>query len=214
MSEYLTEQEQVEQLKAWVKQYGPTILLGILIALIVISGFRYWQDYRNKVLLRASAIYDEMITDRANNNSTGTVTLATQLITHYKHTPYASLAALMLAREAILSKNNQDALHHLEWVIRHGSNNSLREIALIRSARILIANNQAKAALDQLTSVYDKHFEGLADEVKGDAYLALNDSLSARKAYEKALSELPNADLIRPELQMKIDDLATSSPTL
>ena len=44
----------------------------------------------------------------------------------------------------------------------------------------------------------DKNFAGLIDEVKGDAYLALNDKDKARQAYQQALDELPNAEVIRP----------------
>ncbi len=44
MTEYLTEQEQVELLKNWIKQYSLVILAGVLIAAIGISGWRYWQQ--------------------------------------------------------------------------------------------------------------------------------------------------------------------------
>ena len=46
MTEYLTEQEQIEQLKTWIKQYGLTILFGIVIALVLSFSWHYWQQYR------------------------------------------------------------------------------------------------------------------------------------------------------------------------
>ena len=73
LTEYLTEQEQIELLKAWIKQYSLVILAGVLIAVITISGWRYWQQRQNKILSHASAVYDEMLTMRAQND--GTVTL-------------------------------------------------------------------------------------------------------------------------------------------
>jgi predicted negative regulator of RcsB-dependent stress response len=49
---------------------------------------------------------------------------------------------------------------------------------------------------------------GLVDEVRGDAYLAKKDTALARQAYQLALAEIPNAEISRPVLQMKFDNLA------
>src|SRR3990167_9277684 len=105
----MTEQEQIQQLKSWIKQYGLTVLAGIVIAVVITSGFRYWQNYRNKILFHASAIYDEMLTARAQNNTQGAITHAKKLLNHYSSTPYSKMAALMIAEDATLNKNYSDA---------------------------------------------------------------------------------------------------------
>lgn len=207
--EYLTEQEQIQQLKNWVKQYGMTVLLGILLALVASSSWHYYQNYKNKVLLHASAVYDEMLTARTQNNSDGAMVQANKLITHYPSSPYAQMAAFMLSRDAILKKNYPEAIKQLNWVVDNSKNNSIKEIARIRIARILIADKKPNEALALLKNTSDKHFIGMVDEVRGDAYLALNDSSSARKAYQLALQEIPNAESNRPILEMKYDNLAT-----
>jgi len=61
-----------------------------------------------------------------------------------------------------------------------------------------------------LNKIDDKNFNGLTEEIKGDAYLAMNNIALARKAYQQALNDLPNAEVIRPLLQMKYDNLATT----
>ncbi len=208
MTEYLTEQEQVQQLKNWIKQYGFTILAGIIIALIISSGWRYWQSYRYKILSHASVIYDEMLTLRAQNNTDGASVQANKLISHYPKTPYAPMAALMLAREAVLNKNTVEATRQLNWVLDHSQDNSLREITRIRLARLLLSEKKSEAALDLLKKLDDKNFIGLVDEVRGDAYIIQNNTNSAREAYQLALSEIPGAEINRPLLQMKYDNLA------
>ena len=65
-----------------------------------------------------------------------------------------------------------------------------------------------KTRLKTLKTVDDNSFNGLTDEVKGDAYLAMKNTDKAREAYQQALKELPNAESIRPLLQMKFDNLA------
>lgn len=209
MTEYLTEQEQIQQLKNWIKQYGMTILLGILIALAITTGWRYWQSYHTKILQHASAVYDEMIAMRAQNNTNGTIIQAKKLLRNYTKTPYADMAALILAREAVVANDYAEALKQLHWVVEHSKNPAMRDIARIRAARILIAEKKSDQALSLLTEVQDKSFKGLADEVRGDALLAKKDIHAARKSYELALQGLPNAEISRPILEMKFNNLAT-----
>ena len=207
MTEYLTEQEQIELLKSWVKQYSLVILLGVLIAVGGISSWRYWQQRQNKILTHASAVYDEMLTMRSQSDKNATLIQANKLFTHYPQTTYGQMAALMLAREAIINQHYAEAKEHINWVIAHSKIPSIRQIARIRLARLLIAEQKPQDAIVVLKSLDDQTFNGLIDEVKGDAYLAMNEPNQAREAYQRALSELPNAEVIRPVLRMKYDNL-------
>lgn len=209
MTDYLTEQEQIQQLKTWIKQYGLTILMGILIALIITSGWRYWQSYKIKILTHASGVYDEMLALRAQGNTSGSIVQAKKLLSHYPKTPYAQMAAFLIARDAVLRKNYPEAILQLNWVMDHTKVNSIREIARLRLARVYIAEKKPQDALNSLAKVDDKSFAGLVDEIKGDAYFSMNNKASARHAYQLALQELPNAEVTRPILQMKLDNLAT-----
>lgn len=211
MTEYLTEQEQIELLKNWVKQYSLVILAGVLIAVACISGWRYWQQRQTKIISHASSVYDELLTKRAQNDAAGTQAQAQKLFTHYSNTTYGPMAALMLARDAIIKKDYATGETHLNWALDH-TRSSMREITRIRLARVYIAENKAEAALDLLKEVDDKNFAGLIDEVRGDAYLALKKPALARQAYQEALTKLPNAEVIRPLLQMKFDNLASVAP--
>lgn len=209
MTEYLTEQEQIELLKNWIKQYALVILAGMVIAIIAITGWRYWQERQVKMLKHASAIYDEMLTVRSQNNTAVTMARAEKLISHYPKTIYGQMAALMLARADVLQKDYPEAEKHLRWVIDQSSVPALRQIARLRLARLQIAEQKTDLALTTLQKVDTKSFNGLIDEVRGDAYFAAKDLNKAREAYKLALSELPNAEEIRPLLQMKYDNLAT-----
>jgi len=117
----------------------------------------------------------------------------------------------MLARDAILKKNYPEAEKQFNWVIDNSKINSIRQIARIRLARVFIAEKKPKDAVNELQTVEDKSFDGLTDEVRGDAYLAMNNTEMARQSYQHALAELPNADVIRPLLRMKYDNLAITT---
>lgn len=207
MTDYLTEQEQIELLKNWIKQYGPVILAGILTALICVTGWHFWKDRQTKILDHASAVYDEMLTMRARNDPVATLVQAKKLFTHYSHTAYGQMAAFMLARDAINARNYQEAEKQLNWILDHSSSSTIRQIARIRLARVLIADKKPGDAIKLLQTIDDKYLLSLIDEVKGDAYVALKKSDLAKNAYKQAIHELPNHEKIRPILQMKYDNL-------
>lgn len=210
MTEYLTEQEQVELLKNWIKQYSLVIIAGVLLAVAVISGWRYWQQRQQNILSHASTIYDEMLSVRAQNDTTATKVQADKIVEHYPNTTYGQMADLMMARTAVIKQDFPEAEKQLHSVMDHSKVHSIRQIARIRLARIQIAAGKPETALDTLKKMEDKSFAGLIDEVRGDAFLALNDPKNARQAYQQALDELPNAEVIRPVLRMKYDNLAVS----
>lgn len=206
MTEYLTEQEQVELLKSWIKQYSLFILAGVLIAILAISGWHYWQEREYKISIHASTLFDEMLNLRAQHEAAAQVP-ANKLYTHYSKTPYGQMAALMLAREAVVNNDYQTAEKHLRWVIDHSPIASIRQIARLRLARLFIAEKKPENSVTILEKVDDSIFMGAIDEVKGDAYFSMKNSAKARQWYKQALQALPNADVLRPLLQMKYDNL-------
>jgi predicted negative regulator of RcsB-dependent stress response len=212
VTEYMTEEEQVEQLKNWIKQYGLTILAGIAMALVILGTWHYWVSYHTKLLFHASNIYDEMLVLRSQNEASETAVQATKLMTHYPKTPYAQMAALMMARDAVTNHNYPEAIHQLTWVIQHSSVPSIREIARIRIARICLAQKKPDEAFDILKKVESKSYAGLVDEVKGDAYLLQNNIPKAKESYQLALQALPKEEVTQtPLLQIKLDNLASAS---
>ncbi|HEX4045308.1 MAG TPA: tetratricopeptide repeat protein [Gammaproteobacteria bacterium] len=207
MTEYLTEQEQIEVLKKWLKQYSLVILAGVALAVIAVMGWRYWQERQAKILNHASVLYDGMLNQSALNHPDEAAAKAKKLINKYPKTVYSQFAAFMLAKDAAMNKDYATANKQLTWVIDHSNISAFRQIARIRLAQVMLANHQPEAALKTLEKVEDKSFNGLIYEMKGDAYLALKNLPSARQAYQQALTDLPNAEGIRPLLQMKYDNL-------
>ncbi len=214
MNDYMTEQEQIEQLKGWIKQYGPTILLGVVLAMVLVTGWQYWQSRQNNKLYHASGIYDQMLDARSQPGKSTlekTATPADRLMSNYPKTPYAPLAALMLARNAVAKQDFPAAIKQLHWVIDHSKNHSLQQIARVRIARIQIAQQQPAAAIESLNTVSDSGFAGLIAEIKGDAYMKLHDLAKAKAEYQVALQALPSDEVTeRPLIQMKLDNIATA----
>ena len=207
MSDYVTEEQQIEALKEWWKEYGLSIIIGLVLAIIVIFGWRFYQRHKTNVAEKASIVYARMTVDVLNNQWQDAITQAKLLRKNFTRTPYAKIAALTLAKHAVSQNNFNDAVTQLNWVVKHASSDVLLQLARLRLARIYITQNKTKEALSLLKRMRHSSFAGLAAEVQGDVYVKLGNVDKARQMYQLALKEIPSPDQSRPVLQMKLDNL-------
>jgi len=212
LTDYITEEEQIELIKNWFKQYSLVIVAGIAIAFLIVFAWRTLEARHQQKLTHASNIYDEMLAARSQSDIKDTKANASKIYTNYQNTVYGTMAALMLGRDAAISKNYTEAEKHFQWVINHSESSAFAQIARLRLARVYLSNKNPQKALELLQTVDDLSFKGLIKEERGDAYIALKQPNKALKAYSEALIDLPNAAVIRPILQIKRDNLVTASP--
>ena len=205
--DYLTDEEQVERLRAWWKEYGLAIVAGIIIAIIVVVGWRYYSSYKTKVSQSASLVYTTMINSTFSDQQASAIQAANTLKTKFSKTPYAAYAALWLAKNAVEQNNYQQALSQLQWAQQHTSMPAVAQVALLRMAEINLQMNKPQQALQLLKTVKDKAYLGLVDEARGDAYLQMKNTAAATAAYQQALKNLPQPDRSRPLLAMKLASL-------
>lgn len=211
MSTYLTEEQQIEQLKEWWKKNGNFSISVLFLALALSLGLHFWFKHSEVKLERGSAHYEEMLGALVNGDEATTMKEANLLKDDYSHTPYAALASLIFARNDVYQEKYSRAENELTWVMNNGNTNSLREIARLRLARIEIQLNKPQDALKALDKVNDSNYLPMIDEVRGDSYLALSETTKARDSYQKAADLLPNYAIARPLLIMKLNDLATGN---
>ncbi len=208
MREYTTDQQQLDQFHQWWKNNGTSTIMIFVVAISLSFGWRFWVQHRETVSTQASANYEQLLNNVVNNNNTGAIQVANTLMQDYSHTPYAPLAALMLARQFVYQGNYTDAENQLVWVMHHGHNKSLRQIARIRAARVLLAQNQPQQALMMLNEVVDKSYLPVIKEISGDCFVALGQVDQARQSYQQAIKILPGYDVAQPILRMKLDNLS------
>lgn len=209
MSAHLTDEEQVERLKQWIKEFGPTVITVIAIVLIASFSWRYWQGHQESIRDQASTSYEQLILNELSHNDKQVQLQARYLIKEYPKTSYAEFASLQLARIDVESNNYPDAINQLHWVIQSTKTVSLKAIAQIRLSRILLAQNNLPQALKVLNEVNAKAFVPAVLSVKGDIYLAMSDRTAARNAYQQALARMPSSDgSSRTLLEMKLAEVA------
>lgn len=208
-----TEEEQVERIKELWRQHGMPLLTGVVLALAGVFGWNAWTNYQETQSANASALYQTMLESVLGQepdnveSRTRAAELAQQLRDEYPDSRYSRYAALMQARLAVEAQDFATAERLLNEVVDNADDEALKEVARQRLARVLGQQERAEEALALFDSEVSGQLLAGREEIRGDLLLGLGRTEEAREAYQSALRAIPDRQA-RPQLQLKIDDLA------
>lgn len=214
MSVYMTEEEQLEVIKKWWKRYGTMITIIISIVLLIIAGYRYMNWHDDKIKQQASIAYENMMIAFSNQNIKSVRSYANELINDYKHTVYADVAHMTLAKIYVGKNKLGKARDELHAVVSESKMNPLRQIAKIRIARLLAAEKAYTNALNELSVVEDNAYLPVINELKGDIYSAKGQYQDAIKSYRLAIDEVRTNGMGNLFLEMKTNELAIKTQSM
>ncbi len=223
MSVHLTEEEQLEVLKRWWKDYGKVVLVAIIAAVAAYFTWTAWQDKQRVKAESASSQYDTLVkllnveqgktlsdTDKATADH-----IANELKENNGKSLYAQGAAFYLAKSAVDAGNLDKAVTELQWILSSKPAVATEQLARVRLARVYVAKAAYTEALAQIAEEPSKAFASEYAEVRGDILKAQGNKEAAATAYKKALETTDPQNQERSMvLQMKADELksADASP--
>jgi len=205
--EYLTDDEQLEEVKRLASEYAPWIIPAVVVGLGFVFGFRYYHSHQEQRALAASAEFSSMSAALQSNDRARARQLADALIKDYPKSPYADQAQLVIARLYVDDGEDANAIAPLTQVMEHSADNELRHVARLRLARVQLDQGKPDDALKTLTDDPGA-FATAYHEVRGDAYFAKKDLAQAAEQYKAALAAGSGDSMESELLSLKIADLA------
>lgn len=210
MDDYLSEAEQWERAKVWLRSYIPWIIGGVVVALAILAGWNWWKDRQDRLGLEASARYEQMTDALQKNDPTRAKAIAAQLEKDFPDSPYVDQAHLFEARLAIEANDLPKADSLLRGIMDRTKDDQLALVARLRLARVQLAQNKPDDALATLNAKPAGAFEARFHEVRGDVLFAKGDKPGALKEYLSALAGSDARSVDTQSLQLKINDLKTA----
>lgn len=199
---YETDEEKVEAIKKWWEENGRAVIVGVIVGLAVILGWRAWTGYRDGLAQRASAAYEQLLATVAKGDAETALAQSKLLAEEFSSTTYATLAALLQARSEVELGNLEGARAALERVVAKSPDPAITKVAALRLARVLIAQGDLDAA-EALVERHDEgaSFAGAFAAVRGEIQEARGNTAEARAAYEAAIAAgAPDPQLLRLKL--------------
>jgi len=203
----LEEQEQLDQIKHFWKQYGNPItwvLIAILGAFAAWNGYQYWQ--RNQAV-QASALYDELERLAAQGDPAKVQRAFTDMKDKFGRTTFAMQGGLLNARLQQEAGKTEDAKTALTWVADKASDPAYKAIARLRLAALLAQAKDYPAAMARLDGDFPAEFKPLVADRKGDLLMLQEKPAEARVQYQQAWAGLDVRSDYRQLVEIKLTAL-------
>jgi predicted negative regulator of RcsB-dependent stress response len=202
IDDLLDEHEQSERVLEWLRTNGAGLIGGIVLGLAAIGGWKWWQQHDLQQDLAAADSYHAAVSAIEANDEQAAAKVAA-----LEDGVFANLSAMELAAAQVDAGEIDKAIVTLR-AIKPG-NPAVADVVNQRLARLLIATDQADAALASLADASTPS----ALEVRGDAQQALGRTEQAREDYAQALAALDVAAPQRQLLELKLMEVGGTPTT-
>ena len=203
----LEEQEQIDEIKAWWKQYRNLVLLVVVAAALTVGGSQGWRYYQGKQAFEAGELYSQLQGAAASGDQKKVQDISAVLAEKYPRTGYAAFAAFAGAKAAFDGGDAAGAKARLQWVVDNSKDDETRDIARLRLATVLLDEKKYDAALQLLDAKHVDALSALYADLKGDVLMAQGKAQDARGAYQLALDRSDAKSAYRALIQIKLDAL-------
>jgi len=205
---YETEEQQVDAIKKWWSENGTMLVVGAVVGLAGLWGWRYYGETVTTNQEKASTEFQQVLSKFEADGEDQSSTEMRAFIADNKDNNYATLGALLLVKEAVQAKDFALAKTQLTNLLASNSYEPLTPVIQLRLARVNSELGDYQAALTTLDKITAKGFIVKANQSKGLVYLKQGDVEAARNAFQTAVDA--SEGRVDPLLQLQLDDLAVA----
>lgn len=200
----LEEQEQLDQLKHFWKQYGNPITWLLTAVLAAYAGWNLYQYWQRNQAAQAAAMYDEVERVVKSGDLAKLDRALADMKDKFGSTTYAQQAGLLAAKVYNDAGKADEAKSALAWVAEKSSDEGYQAIARLRLVGVLLDAKAYDESLKQLTASFPAEFTSLVADRRGDVYLAQGQKVQAAAEYLKAYKGLEEGDEYRRLIDVKL----------
>ena len=206
----LQEQEQLDALKAFWKQYGNLVTWVLILVLGGVAAWNGWNWWQRDQGLKASAMFEELDRAVTAGDADRAGRIFNDLKERYPRTAFAHQGAMAAAKLQFEKGQAVSAMATLNWVAANASEDEYRTLARLRLAGALLEAKQYDEALKHLDEAKSPTFEALVADRRGDVLLAQGKSDQARTAFQAAWAAMDEKLDYRRLIEAKLVSLAAA----
>lgn len=210
----LEEQEQLDQLKHFWKNYGNAITGFLFVGLLILASWNGYQYWERTQASQAATLFDEVDRIVRSGDMVKAERAFGDMRERFGSTAYAQQAGLMVAKLAIDSSKNDVAKSALTWIAESSKDQGLASVARLRLSAILIEEKSLDNAMQVLGGEVQSEFAPLISDRRGDIAVLQGKPTDARAHYQKAFQGMDERSDYRRLVEIKLNALGgATSPT-
>ena len=182
----LEEQEQLDQLKTFWKQYGNLVTWALIAVMAAYAGWNGWNWWQRDQSAKSGAMFDQLDKAAQAGDAEKAGRVFSDMKERFPHTSYTQQGGLLAAKTQFAKGQVDAALVSLAWVAANAPETEYQTVARLRAAGVLLDQKKYDEALKQLDRATAVEFEALVADRRGDVLLAQGKKDEAKAAYTKA----------------------------
>ncbi|MEM7053957.1 MAG: tetratricopeptide repeat protein [Pseudomonadota bacterium] len=188
--ELYDEHEQSQRVQNWLKENGISLIMGVVLALAAIFGWRQWQNYQAAQADLASDYYTSVQLELQEDRLEGAVAQLNVMREAVASHSYTKLATMQVAASQVENDQLEPALALYQELFDAGDLQSLEPVVRLRLAQLYAANDNSVAAIEILSGAAPIGFESLWLETRGDLMFDQGELNQAENYYQQAVDQL------------------------
>ena len=210
----LEEQEQLDELKHFWRQWGNLITWALIAVFGSFAAYNGWQLWQRNQAGQASGLHDEVERAVGGGDVARVQQAFKDMQDKFGGTSHAQQAGLLTAKVLAEKGKPDEARAALQWVAGKSSDAGYQAIARLRLAGMLVDTKAYVEALKHLDAGFPKEFEALAADRRGDIYNLQGKKNEARAEYTKAWQGMNAEAEYRSLVEVKLTSLGVDVQTL
>lgn len=204
MEVYSNENEQVDALRRFFANNGKALVVGVVLGVGALAGWRFWSSHQDGSFRETSAAYQQ-VTSALDASKPNTLDAVSKFASENSNT-YGALAALDLAKQYVDQNQLEKAAAQLQSGLKATQDANLLAVLNLRLARIQLQQKQADEAIKTLDAVKGEGWTAIVADIRGEALLSKGDAQGAREAWSKGIASEASPAL-KEMMQMKMNNL-------
>ncbi|MEO6031118.1 MAG: tetratricopeptide repeat protein [Burkholderiaceae bacterium] len=210
----LEEQEQLDQLKIYWKQYGNLVTWVLIVVLGAYAAWNGWTWWQRQQAVKSSAMFDALDSAAQTGDADAAARIFADMKDRYPRTAFTEQAGLLAAKVQVEKNKPDAAIETLDWVGAHATEDEYRTVARLRAAGVLLDQKKYDDAIRQLDAIElddgSKAFAALVADRRGDVLLAQGKKDAAKAAYSLAWQSMDETVSYRRLIEAKLTALGAA----
>ncbi|MGE4241543.1 YfgM family protein [Ramlibacter sp.] len=210
----LEEQEQLDDLKHFWKNYGNLITWLLIVGFGAVAAWNGWQYWQRTQALQASVLYEEVEKSARDGDADRIERVFGDMRDKFGRTTYAQQSALLAAKTLADKGRTEPAKAALTWLAEKGKDEGYQAVARLRLAGMLADAKAYDEAMKHLNAGMPAQFEALAADRRGDILQLQGKKAEAKAEYTKAYQAIDERAEYRQLIAVKLTALGVDPQSL
>ena len=201
------DEQQSEYFKNFYNLHKVKIFSAIAVFLLVFFAYQYLESVNQSNDEEASQLFQDVIVSKIGNIDE-IKSKVDELQNDFSNSPYAARASIYYSKLLVETGDYSAAAKELIWASGENIEPSIQSMAHYHLGNLYLVEKKLDEALEVANKIITDGYIGLANDLKGDIYIASGDKENAIKSYELALNYFGGQGEFHKVIENKLNSIS------